>query len=122
MTIFAAPNNNVAFNKVLEVELMEAFVNYPRSDLDLKFALIVRWNLFNSKVKHNSLKFLRRESLYSVFGHVTTKMSTKQRRRRLSKDKSQMLWQLPEMVSSLQKDVFFFEPEEMVTKKEHKVG
>ena len=33
-----------------------------------------------------------------------------------------MLWQLPEMVSSLQKDIFFFEPEEIITKKEHKVG
>ena len=40
MTIFAAPNNNVAFNKVLEVELKEALVKYPRPDLDLKFAYL----------------------------------------------------------------------------------
>ena len=33
-----------------------------------------------------------------------------------------MLWQLPEMVSSLQKDVFFFQPEEMITQNEYKVG
>ena len=38
MTIFAAPNNNVAFNKALEVELKEALVKYPRPDLDLKYA------------------------------------------------------------------------------------
>ena len=38
VTIFAAPNNNVAFNKVLEVELKEALVKYPRPDLYLKFA------------------------------------------------------------------------------------
>ena len=48
-------------------------------------------------------------------------MSKMQKQRKLPTGESQWLWQLPEMVSSLQKDVFFFQPEEMVTKKEYKV-
>ena len=34
---------------------------------------------------------------------------------------TEMLWQLPEMVSSLQKELFFYPPEEVVPKKEHEV-
>ena len=55
MTIFAAPNNNVAFNKVLEVELKEALVKYPRSDLDLKFAYLKK----NMKLKSDSIIFAK---------------------------------------------------------------
>ena len=33
----------------------------------------------------------------------------------------EMLWQLPEMVHSLQKEVFFYPPEEMVPKKQQQV-
>ena len=33
----------------------------------------------------------------------------------------EMLWQLPEMVHSLQKELFFYPPEEMVPKKQQQV-
>ena len=45
MTFFASPNNNVAFNTVLEVEMKEALVRYPRPDLDLKFVFLLRFDL-----------------------------------------------------------------------------
>ena len=35
---------------------------------------------------------------------------------------TEMLWQLPEMVHSLQKELFFYQPEEMMPKKQHKVS
>ena len=57
MTIFAAPNNNVAFNKVLEVELKEALVKYPRPDLDLKFAYFRKIIM---KLKSDSIIFAKR--------------------------------------------------------------
>ena len=56
MTIFAAPNNNVAFNKVLEVELKEALVKYPRPDLDSKFAYFRKITM---KLKSHSIIFAK---------------------------------------------------------------
>ena len=57
-----------------------------------------------------------RESLNSIFGRVTDDMSRMQRPRMLPGAlQPQMLYQLPEMVSSLRKDVYFFKPEETVS-------
>lgn len=65
---------------------------------------------------------LIRESLNSIFGRVTEDMSSMQRPRMLPGAlQPQMLHQLPEMVSSLQKDVYFFKPEETVTMQEFQV-
>ena len=58
-----------------------------------------------------------RESLTSIFGRVTDEMSQIQRPRILPTG-IEMLCQLPEMVSSLRKEIFFYEPEKTVTMKQ----
>ena len=62
-----------------------------------------------------------RESLTSIFGRVTDEMSQIQRPRILPTG-IEMLCQLPEMVSSLRKEIFFFEPEKTVTLIQYQVS
>ena len=64
---------------------------------------------------------MTRESLTSIFGRVTGEMSRIQRPRELPTG-IEMLCQLPEMVSSLSKEIFFFEPEKTVTLNQYQVS
>ena len=63
---------------------------------------------------------VERESLNSIFGRITTQVSQMKRPRHLPGG-IEMLWQLPEMVHSLQKELFFYPPEEMVPKNHNQV-
>ena len=47
------------------------------------------------------------DSLYSIFGKLTSVMSKEKRINR--NNDCQMIWQLPEMVSSLRSDIYFNE-------------
>ena len=63
MTFFASPNNNVAFNTVLEVEMKEALVRYPRPDLDLKFVFLLTRGL---QAAHKSVQMALARDCRSV--------------------------------------------------------
>ena len=60
--------------------------------------------------------YCKRESLTSIFDRVTTQVSQIQRQRHLP-GCIEMLWQLPKIVHSLQKQLIFYPPEDTVREK-----
>ena len=99
VTIFASTEGNLSFTNVLSECLSENLQLYKRKS-----------SYLFSKKDFPPLKYmiLLRESLNTIFNHSTERMS--QQEGWDERDRN-IVCLLPEMVSSLRKDLYFFKPE-----------